>query len=69
MLISEQLSVPTVNGYTAHDPPGWRLANPERPGYLAEVAAWASSHGVRSGLCELDLGTMRWLASPPLPGR
>lgn len=60
MLVSQKLSIPTLNGYTAHNPIGWNLEFPNQPGYGAAVAQWAHGHGVILGLCQLDLGTMQW---------
>jgi hypothetical protein len=68
MLISQEMSIPTLNGYTAHAPAGWRLNTPFRRSYLPNVEAWADKHGVLSGLCQLDLHTMRWVTDPALPG-
>jgi hypothetical protein len=65
MLVSEKVSLPTLNGYTAHFPPGWGLANPSLPSYPRAVSDWADAHGITSGLCRLDLGTMRWAAAGP----
>ena len=60
MLISQKLSLPTLNGYTGYNPAGWDLEHPDLAGYQASVAAWAVSNGITSGLCRLDLGTMTW---------
>lgn len=65
MLIAQKLRLATVNGYTAYNPPGWDLDVVGAPGYLASVAAWAGSHGVTSGLCQLDLAGMHWSAGGP----
>jgi hypothetical protein len=60
MLVSQRLALPTINGYTGHFPPGWSLLDPAKPGYRAGVAEWANRHGLVSGMCSLDLATMRW---------
>ena len=67
MLISQKLSIPTVNGYTAHDPRNWGLRTPSAPGYLRAVAAWVTAHRIGAGLCQLDLAPIGWVTSPDLP--
>jgi hypothetical protein len=64
MLISQRLRVPTINGYTAYNPPGWQMENPETLDYLAGVKSWSDAYGISPGLCQLDLGTMQWRPSP-----
>jgi hypothetical protein len=60
MMISQRVNLPTINGYSGDNPPGWNLEYPELPGYLAEVKQWMTAHGLVTGLCEFDLGTNRW---------
>jgi hypothetical protein len=67
MLIAAVLRLPTVNGISTFNPPGWPASWPGQPGYEAEVAAWARDHGV-AGLCGLDLRRMTWQISSPEPG-
>jgi hypothetical protein len=64
MLISEKYSIPTLNGYTGYPPKGWGLLYPFASGYLASVRSWAKAHHVQTGLCQLDLGAMRWQTEP-----
>ncbi len=63
LLASQKLSIPTINGYSGHFPPGWGLLAPWLPEYPAAVSQWASAHGLGPGLCRLDLATMRWSAA------
>ena len=64
MLISEERSIPTLNGYTAHNPAGWHLEYPDRAGYAAAVGRWAVHHGIARGLCQFDLTTATWRRYP-----
>jgi len=64
MLISQKLSLPTINGYTGYNPTGWGLEHIGASDYQGNVTAWAVGKGVSSGLCELDLGTMTWDQNP-----
>jgi hypothetical protein len=59
MLVASVLRLPTVNGISTFNPPGWPASWPGQPGYEAEVEAWASAHGL-TGLCALDLRAMAW---------
>jgi len=62
MLIAAVLHLPTVNGISTFNPPGWPASLPGQPEYAAEIRAWAAAHGL-GGLCGLDLQRMEW--SPP----
>ena len=66
MLISQKLSLPTINGYTGYNPRGWDLEQIGASDYQDNVANWAVGHGVSSGLCELDLAGMKWHQNPLL---
>jgi hypothetical protein len=63
MLISQKLSLPTINGYTAYNPPGWNLEEVGANDYFASVAGWVQMHPLVSGLCQLDLAQMTWSVS------
>ncbi|MCR0985648.1 glycosyltransferase family protein [Roseomonas populi] len=59
MLIAELRSIPTINGYSTFNPPGWDFEDPLRPDYLDRVRAYAQARGIQ-GLCQLDLETLQW---------
>ena len=63
MLISQKLSLPTINGYTAYNPTGWNLDGIGAGDYLPSVRGWADTHRVSTGLCQLDLAGMTWSTS------
>ena len=63
ILISQKLSLPTINGYTAYNPPGWNLEEIGANDYLASVAGWVQMHPQVSVLCQLDLAHMTWSIS------
>ena len=54
MFISLRTSLPTLNGYSAWWPDGWRLSNPQTPEYPASVAQWIAQNGLRR-VCALDI--------------
>jgi hypothetical protein len=64
MMISQRVGLPTINGYSGDNPPGWNLGYPELPGYLAYVKQWTTMHGLTTGVCDFDLGTNKWRTHP-----
>lgn len=64
MMISQRVDLPTVNGYSGENPPGWNLGFPELPGYMALVQQWTATNGLTTGVCEFDLGTKLWNPHP-----
>jgi hypothetical protein len=67
MLIAQASGLPTINGYSGFDPPGWDLVDPDALSYRLAVARWADRHDLRSGLCAYDDGTRQWQEPGWLP--
>lgn len=63
MLLAGYLDLPTINGFSSFNPPGWDFGRPGQPDYLDRVRAFRQSHRI-DGLCALDLQTMQWNADP-----
>lgn len=63
MLVASVLRLPTVNGISTFNPPGWPAGWPGQPGYEADIEAWAVAHGL-TGVCALDLQRMTWRLPP-----
>jgi hypothetical protein len=61
MLIAQRVGIPTVNGYSGWEPPGWRL-RPDSDAYLGNVAAWVAERGLAPRHCSYDAVTSRWSA-------
>ncbi len=59
MLVAEVIGLPTLNGISSFNPPGWPDGVAGTPAYTAAVRAYAQQHGL-SGLCALDLQRFRW---------
>lgn len=59
MLVAAVIGLPTINGISTFNPPGWPDGLPGQPGYEAAVRAWAATHGL-TGLCGLDLRRFAW---------
>lgn len=66
MLIAERLGVPTVNGYSGFNPPGWNMANTASADYYDQVGRWAALHHLRH-LCAVLLAERRWVEDPLTP--
>jgi hypothetical protein len=56
MLVSVMRGVPTLNGYSAHVPPGWSLREVEAPGYEENVRKWITLHNLDGRICQLEVG-------------
>jgi hypothetical protein len=54
MFIALRTGVPTLNGYSAWWPDGWRLSNPQNDGYAESVEQWIAQNGLRN-VCALDI--------------
>lgn len=54
MFIALNISIPTLNGYSAWSPEGWNLASPEAPGYASAVSQWIERHHL-NGVCVFDV--------------
>lgn len=63
MLLAEVLRLPTINGISTFNPPGWPDHWPGHPDYLPAVRAYAERYGVQ-GLCGLDLQRFTWDTAP-----
>jgi hypothetical protein len=54
MFIALKHGLPTLNGYSAWNPPGWELTNPQEPTYPPRVRDWIQKNNLRD-VCELDI--------------
>jgi hypothetical protein len=52
--VSLRHSIPTLNGYSAWNPPGWGIGDPRDPGYDKAVADWIKLREL-SGVCAFDV--------------
>jgi len=62
--IAFEHSVPTLNGFSAWAPPGWSLATPSHPFYLAALREWIEAHHLRN-VCSLDIDARRMVPYTP----
>lgn len=56
MLVAVVEGVPTLNGYSGHVPPGWRLKETGAGDYEERVSQWIAAHGVTGRVCRLEIG-------------
>ena len=63
MFIALRHGLPTLNGYSAWEPDGWNLMNPQEHEYRDKAREWIALNAL-SGVCELDIDarTMRHAA-------
>ncbi len=64
MIIAETRGLPTVNGFSTFNPPGWDFASPGRPDYRARIGRYLRRTGLGPGVCGLDLSVPRWTPPP-----
>lgn len=69
MLRSQRWNLPTLNGYSANTPPGWRLWRVDRPWVGQAGQAWSYSKGLRESftLLRRDEGLAAAMLAPELP--
>jgi hypothetical protein len=58
MMAASALRLPTINGFSTFNPPGWNLADPSGPTYPARALAEAARHNLTP--CGLDFESLRW---------
>ena len=54
MWVALRYSIPTLNGYSAWNPPGYAIGFPHEPGYDKAVADWIGLHKI-VGVCAFDV--------------
>jgi hypothetical protein len=55
MLVSSIRGVPTLNGYSGANPPGWGLYKVRSPSYGQYVRDWANKSGLKAALFQLEI--------------
>jgi hypothetical protein len=58
MWISNQIGLPTLNGSSGWDPPGWQLYLSEK--YIDAAKEWAAQNHLHDQICVYDLEERRW---------
>jgi hypothetical protein len=60
MRVSQRFGLPTLNGYSGGEPPGWDLDKVQEPSYFDKVRRWARDKKVAGPLCLYDAMTKGW---------
>jgi hypothetical protein len=47
--------IPTVNGYSGHFPPGWRLIDESAADYPLRVSDWIDKNGIQGTVCRVEV--------------
>jgi hypothetical protein len=67
MRLAQRFGIPTVNGYSGGNPPGWDLGQVWAPYYPERIRNWARDTGIAGPLCLYDATVKMWrdLGSAP----
>jgi hypothetical protein len=60
MVIALAQGLPTVNGNSSLNPPGWDFYDTNAPDYEQRAEAWAVKRGIAEGLCRVDVLSGAW---------
>jgi hypothetical protein len=65
MLVSHAAGIPTLNGYSGLEPPGWALDDPDDPNYYQAARAWIERYDLGDTVCTFALAERKWGTPPP----
>jgi hypothetical protein len=67
MRLAQRFGIPTLNGYSGGNPPGWDFGNVWEPNYIYKLKMWARAKGLAGPLCLYDASVKTWrdLGSAP----
>ena len=66
MLISNQVGIPTINGYSGDYPAGYSYVNsPGNKRYQRSVDRWLTTNDLTTGVCSYQLTAHRWTHYKP----
>jgi hypothetical protein len=67
MRMAQRFGIPTVNGYSGGNPPGWDFGNVWEGDYVDKLKTWSRNKGVTGPLCLYDASRKTWrdLGSAP----
>lgn len=60
MMVALAQHLPTINGYSGLNPPGWGFYDTEATNYEQRAQRWAVDRGVADGLCRIDVERGTW---------
>lgn len=60
MRLAQRFGIPTLNGYSGGNPPGWDFGNVWEGNYIDKLKTWSRNEGVAGPLCLYDATTKTW---------
>ena len=60
MRLAQRFGIPTLNGYSGGNPPGWDFGNVWEGNYIDKLKTWSRNKGVAGPLCLYDAATKTW---------
>ncbi len=64
MMIAQARHLPTINGYSSINPPGWDFYDTNAADYEQRAMRWAVNRSIAAGLCRVDVGRGTWTVLP-----
>jgi hypothetical protein len=60
MILALAQHLPTINGYSGLNPPGWDFYDTNAADYEQRALRWAMTRGISDGLCRVDIDRRTW---------
>jgi hypothetical protein len=64
MMVAHAQHLPTINGYSGLNPPGWDFYYTDAADYEQRAVRWALKRGIAEGLCRVDVDRGIWTMLP-----
>ena len=63
-MLAQARHLPTINGYSGLNPPGWDFYDTNAADYEQRAMRWAVNRGIAAGLCRVDIERGTWTVLP-----
>jgi hypothetical protein len=60
MRLTQRFGIPTLNGYSGGNPPGWDFGNVWEPNYVEKLRTWSRNKGLMGPMCLYDAAGKTW---------
>lgn len=64
IILAQAQHLPTINGYSGLNPPGWDFYDTNAADYEQRARRWAFNRGIAAGLCRVDVEHGIWTMVP-----
>ena len=64
IMLAQARHLPTINGYSGLNPPGWDFYDTNAANYQQRAMRWAVNRGIAAGLCRVDIERGTWTVLP-----